>query len=147
MARWIKEFEVPIHALQTARQLFAIGLLVAFWPQWLWVSGVASSFYQPQLGLASLFSAPPGQWFFVLLNAIGIIATVGLLFGRGVTAASVGLPIVLWVGNSFEYSFGKIDHDILLLVTPIVGALMGWGGQRSNRRSWPLALFALAIGI
>ncbi len=147
MARWIHGFQLPVHSLQTARQLFAIGLLVAFWPQWLWVSGVATSFYQPQLGLASLFSAPPGQWFFVLLNAIGIIATVGLLFGRGVPAASVTLPIVLWIGNSFEYSFGKIDHDILLLFTPIVGALLGWGGQRGNRRSWPLALFALAIGI
>jgi hypothetical protein len=46
----------------------------------------------------------------------------------------------------WAYSFGKIDHDILLVLLPAFLAGAGWDGRKTPR-AWPLALFALVISL
>lgn len=144
--RWSEQFGLPSSSLSTARQLYALTLLTAFWPEWMWVPDFGQPFYQPPTGLASFFADPIPHAAVLALNAIGITASVCLLAGRGVQMASVVVSTVLWVGNSFEYSYGKVDHDVLLLLTPLAGAAAGWDGRRETR-AWPLAIFALAIAL
>jgi hypothetical protein len=67
------------------------------------------------------------------------------------------LAVLIVVGNSFDYSFGKIDHDILVPVVLSVMAGSGWGWRLSVdaitwRRpepppGWPLALLLFVIGL
>ena len=40
----------------------------------------------------------------------------------------------------------KIDHDVLLLLTPVFLVAAGWDGRR-DVREWPLSLFALTIAL
>jgi hypothetical protein len=144
---WFASYALPAESLQTARRIYAAALLLVVWPKWLWVPAMSPTFFQPPPGLASLFTAPPPAWVFGLLTTIGVVASVCLLTGRAVTAASIAIPVVLWIGNSFEYAFGTIDYDVLFLCIPIVGLLARWDDGPGPRRAWPLALFALAIGL
>ena len=83
--------------------------------------------------------------------------TIGLLVGWKTRLVGLALAAVLFVGNSFEYSFGKINGDILLIVTLLVMSFSGWDRKFSvdaQRRTfrcaapcWPLALLALLIGL
>lgn len=143
---WFQQFRLEPDSLATIRRLYALALLVAYWPEWLWVSGMADPFYQPPIGLAMFLDGPPPIQFFLVLNALGIVASVCLLLGRSIRTASAVVPGVLWVGNSFEYAYGKVDHDILLLLIPLAGAVAGWDGRRKTR-AWPVAVFALAISL
>ncbi len=83
---------------------------------------------------------------FVALNIILIGALVYLLAGRCVRTATWLTTGGLLFGNAWAYSFGKIDHDILLVILPPFLLAAGWDGKRPAR-AWPMALFALTIAV
>ena len=155
LTAWLdREYETDAESLAVARVFYALVLLTTGLPRWLWVAELPPSFYQPPLGFASLFSAPPPAWVFYLLNATIIAATVCLLFGLYSQVASIAVAVGLFIGNSFGYAFGKINHDWLLILVPLAGAAAGWGHARgldaSRYRgrevaSWPISLVAIAI--
>jgi predicted DCC family thiol-disulfide oxidoreductase YuxK len=160
--RWLfDEFSRDARSLAIARMIYALIVLVCALPRWLWIGAMPPSFFVPPLGLASFVSHPPAEPFFILLNAVAVISAVALVFGWCGTLASFTLAFVLGIGNSFGYGFGKIDHDVLLIVTPIAGALAGWsaeysldGARRDHNTAvepvttaWPLALLALVLAL
>ena len=85
-----------------------------------------------------------------------VFAAVALLFGWQTRVASFALAASIFAGNAWSYSFGKINHDILFIVVPLVMGFSGWGDALSvdaTRRkgpprtnAWPLALLALLMG-
>jgi hypothetical protein len=106
-------------------------------------------------------SGVPAGWFFIVLDC-GVTVTVFLvLIGLFTRLASVSLSVFLLTGEGLAFSFGKIDHSILFVIVPLLGALLGWGDrlsadslrQQSQSRStdampqWPLRAMALATGI
>jgi hypothetical protein len=115
----------------------------------------SSSFFSPPLSLAVLFEGFPPGWVATLLNVIlaGFLAM--LLAGWRTRTASLGTGLTFIVLKSFEYSIGKINHDILLALPPLVLAFSNWGdalsidsrrrpGAPANAREgqWPLTLLA-----
>ncbi len=150
-AQWgrfvFKEYESTPESLAIFRLLYATLALVVWVPRYTWVAQFPDSFFDPPPGLTYLFfSGFPPPWFFTLLDIAICVALVFLLAGRRVMSASIFLAGCLLVGNSWAYSFGKIDHDILLVLAPLFLALAHWDG-RMPVRSWPLALFAVVIGL
>jgi predicted DCC family thiol-disulfide oxidoreductase YuxK len=140
-----REYQTDADSLAVVRVFYCLLLLIAELPRWLWISKLPASFYQPPLGLASFFASPPPSWFFYALNAIVVAGAVCLLFGHYSRTAAIVIAAGLFVGNSFGFAFGKIDHDWLLIGVPIAGLAAGWGG-RERVVAWPIALIALAIG-
>ena len=128
------------------RILFAC-LLLAGTPRYQWIAQFPDSFFAPPPGMTIFFLSgfPPG-WFFVLLDLTLVTALMFLLAGRRVTGASIVVTATLLIGNAWAYSFGKIDHDILLVLAPVFLAAAGWHG-RSPSRAWPMALYALSIAV
>lgn len=156
LARWLhREYLVTADGLAVARMVYATVLLTTALPRWLWIADLSAPFYRPPLGIASLFTAPPGHSVFVALNLIAVGSAVCLLAGYYTRVSSIVVACALLVGNSFGYAFGKIDHDIMLIVVPLAGAAAGWGSAlsldaRSHKvspvRAWPMALMAIALG-
>jgi hypothetical protein len=137
------------------RVLYAGYILVGAVPVASWVSHVPQAFFRPPLGPAALLSSPPPAAVVLAGNLVLIGFAALLLVGWRTVPASFGTGFSLIVLKSWSYSFGKIDHDILLAVAPLVLGLSGWGNRysldaRSGRaalpRPWPLPLLALLVG-
>ncbi len=97
------------------------------------------------------------------LNLLLTLFASLLFVGWRTSLASIGTGLTLLALDSWRYSLGKIDHDILMVVAPLVLGFAGWGralsvdatrratadtpeGKSPNAEAWPVALFALFVG-
>ncbi len=143
---WDDAYVVSPRSLAIFRLLFGALLLGLLLPRFQWIAAFPNAFFDPPPGVASLFTGFPPRAYFAAIDVVLIAATVFLIAGRRVTAASIAIGGGLLAGNMWAYSFGKIDHDILLAVLPLFLAAAGWEG-RGPARAQPLALFALVIAL
>ena len=149
-----EEYATGASALGIYRILFAACILFVYLPEHLWISSFPDSFFDPPIGPTALFwTGFPSARFFQALNVAEIFAALFLLVGYRSKIASLALGILLLIGNSWAFSFGKINHDILMIAVPLVMQFSNWGAAYSvdGRRAkdhlqpcaWPLALLAL----
>jgi hypothetical protein len=124
------------------------------------LDGVASQRgdqFDPPPGPIMLFeSVPPPMVLEAIELATAVLAAM-LLLGLRTRVVSILLPLVLMTGLGLLYSFGQIDHTIVLVLTPAVLAFSAWGDALSidgaSRRAatdvpqWPMRLLALLIGL
>jgi uncharacterized membrane protein YphA (DoxX/SURF4 family) len=159
--RWLFEsYRTDPASLGLYRIVFAT-LLLADLPLHLWIPRFPDSFFDPPIGMTLFFAGFPRAWFFYVLDAGLVVALSCLLFGLRTRLASLNVALLLFVGNAWSYSFGKINHDILYVLVPLVMAFSSWGdrysldarlGRRSNElaSAWPvcllLVLTAAAMG-
>jgi uncharacterized membrane protein YphA (DoxX/SURF4 family) len=158
---WIFEsYRTTLRDLAVFRILYALCVMLTCLPAAGWLERTPSAFFSPPPGLAALFSSLPPRAVLIGLNIPLALALQMLLLGFHTRAASAAVTVLLLVINSFGYSLGKIDHDILLVLTPLLLAFSGWGAAYSLdslrrradqtdavRGSWCLAMLALVIGI
>lgn len=137
------------------RVIYAVVLLLGL-PRFSWVSSYPDSLYDPPPGPFQLLTGFPPEWFLIGLEILVAISAGFLLVGAHVRAASVTATLALIVGSGFAYSLGKIDHNILRSLAPIVLVLAAWGGstalrahrsRRDTQPQWPMRLFALIVGL
>jgi hypothetical protein len=146
--------------LAVYRVFYGTYVLLALAPVGLWIRGMPDAFFAPPPGLAVLADGFPPAWVMPALNAALIVAAALLTVGWRTPAASLATGTLLLLAKSWEYADGKIDHDILIVIAPLLLAFSGWGGAwsvdarsrpvpapRRPRPSWPLALMAFAIGL
>lgn len=120
------------------------GLLLV--PSFAWVAQYPDSMYMPPLGPARLFDGFPDAWVLHALEVVLAVAFAALLVGWRVGLASVVATMVMVVGYGFTYSLGKIDHNVLFILTPAVMAAAGWSG-RGAVRPVVLRLWAFSVGL
>jgi len=154
--RWIfHAYDGCNESLATYRLFYAIALLVLFLPRWSGVADSPDSFFSPPPSIAWFFSGFPPQRFFDSLAYVSTASAVFLAAGKSTRIASFVLGGTLLLGNTFLYSLGKINHDILVFLVPLVMAPSAWGllGKPEHRGpdglnvSWPLAALALIVGL
>jgi len=103
--------------------IFIVGL-----PNYLWIStNHAIPFFPPELSLGSLFSDLPPLFFFTIITVLIHLLFGCLLFGFFTRPVSISLSILMVIGHTFKYSFGKIDHDIFFVLLPLLLCNSGWG--------------------
>jgi hypothetical protein len=141
---WEASYRASPRSLSIVRVLFGATLLLLLLPRFQWMNGLPDAFFHPPPGLTSGFTGFPPRAYFIAVDAVLITAAVFLTAGRHVTLASVLISGGLLAGNVWAYSFGKITHDILLVVLPLFLAAAGWDG-RSASRARPMALLAVVI--
>jgi predicted DCC family thiol-disulfide oxidoreductase YuxK/uncharacterized membrane protein YphA (DoxX/SURF4 family) len=148
------EYSTGASALGIYRILFAACILLVYLPEHLWISSFPDSFFNPPIGPTALFwTGLPSARFFRVLNVAEIFAALSLLVGYRTRLASVALGLLLFVGNCWAASFGRINHDILMIIVPLVMQFANWGAAYSvdetrvrnhpQAQAWPLALLAL----
>jgi hypothetical protein len=160
--RWIFEsYPARPADLAAYRILLALFLLFTRVPVAPWLAATPRAFFQPPLSLAAMFTEFPSESRLTLLNVVLALFICLLLIGWYTRIASVAVSVLLIVMNSWAYSLGKINHDILLTLSPLVLAFSGWGNAWSldavnalckkavdiPEGSWCLTLLALLIGI
>lgn len=142
------------------RVLYAAYVLLAMVPAGLWVDGVPRAFFSPTPSVAALFTDFPPAGMMAALNVLAVVAAGLLLVGWRTPTASVAVGVLLLSIKTWEYSTGKINHDVLMVLVPLLFAGSGWGrafsvdARRAGeaepvrpRPSWALALLAFIIGI
>ena len=109
------------------RVIYSAYLLVTHLPVAPWLRDVPKAFFRPPLSLAALFTAFPPAWLFSVLNILLAFVVCLLLVGLHTRFASIATSVIFIVLNSWAYSVGgKIDHDILFVISPLVLAFSGW---------------------
>ena len=155
---WLaNEYRLPTGSLGVFRIAYAgYILLVVGAPQFRWIARHPSVFFDPPpYSITNLASGFPGYFFFLALDVVVVALLVLLLFGFKARLTSLLLGVSLLIGFSFYHSFGKINHDTLLIViTPLLMAFSGWGHHYSvehasverNERFWPVTTLAIMLG-
>jgi predicted DCC family thiol-disulfide oxidoreductase YuxK/uncharacterized membrane protein YphA (DoxX/SURF4 family) len=158
ISRWIfEEFRLGEKSLAMSRMLVAISLLIFEYPRYFWMAKFPESFYLPPLGLGSLFHQQPPGWVMWSLMAALTVMALGLLVGWKTRVMAIGLAFVTLVANSFDYSHGKINHDIMwvavLFCIAFSGAERRYSVDACKRTfsgevpGWPLAMLAMIVSL
>lgn len=122
-----------------------------------WIAGLPDALYAPPPGPMMLGSGFPSVGLLLILQAAAGISLICMLFGYQTRAASLSAGTFLLVLQGIFFSVGKIDHEILIPMVPLLMAFSNWGYRYSvdERRgesvnlmpqSWPLTMIALLIG-
>jgi hypothetical protein len=115
------------------RIVYALYLLVFAIPDYTWMSGLPDMFFSPQrLSPGFFFSQFPSDAILYGFTTILVISAGFLLFGVASRFFSYLIVLVLILGNSFAFSLGKIDHNFLLWMIPLILGT-AWGGTYAVR--------------
>ena len=127
-----REYAASSEGLALYRILYATAILLMGLPRGLWIPLYGSTFFRPPFGFTWFVeqNVPP-EWFFLVLNAAAGLAAIMLLTGYRTRIASLTLFVMLLSLNAWRYSFGKIDHDLLIIAVPLILAFSGWGDRLS----------------
>lgn len=161
-SHWIFDsFEVTAEGLGLYRifyALFTFCFLLPSTDMYQFLGTIPNDLYNPPPGPMMIFDGFPSEVMFVVFHLLLVGSLISLLIGYKTAFSSVTVGVMLLVIKGFFYSLGKINHDLLLAVVPIVMSFSGWGvaysidAWRSNKpgvkkvESWPLTLLALFIG-
>lgn len=157
-ARVVESYTLRPKDLAIFRILYASFVLVAVVPVAAWLPKAPQAFFNPPIGLAALFTSFATSGVLICLNLLLSLFAAMLLVGWKTGVASAGTGLTLLALNSWAYSLGKINHDILLVITPLVLGCSVWGralsvdavsrspAAREREGSVPLALLALLVG-
>ena len=122
-----------------------------------WISDMPEGLHRPPPGLGRLLPASPPFGVLLALEIAIALAIVAMLVGYRTPVASRAVGILGLFSNTIFFSFGKIDHNILVWIVPLVMASAGWGSRlsidsrlaRSKRpprdASVPTAIMALVV--
>lgn len=161
--RWIFDsFSVSPEGMGLYRifvAVFILGFILPDIEMYEFLGTVPNELFSPPPGPMWFFEGFPSESVFLLLHSLLIVSLVCLLVGFRTKWASILAGVLLLAIKGFFYSIGKINHDLLLSVLPIVMSFSGWGkaysidgwlhrGDKEFQRveGWPLSLLALFLG-
>lgn len=161
--RWIFDsFSVTPEGLGLYRIAFGLfGLLFiapghAAYARFTFLASFPDIFFLPPPGPMQLLSGFPPAAFFDGVHLLLNLCLVAVLFGYRTRWASVLTSVLFLVGYGFSYSLGKINHNMLFVLLPLVMSFSNWGAAfsfdaragRTSREvaSWPIVLTALLTG-
>lgn len=132
MDRWLQnEFRSSRTELAVFRIAVSFLILVCYVPTGMWLKSMPFAFFSPPAGIAAVLSDWPPFPFIQFLNVALLISASLLLVGWKTPLASLAASLCLFLLNSLVYASGKINHDILVVATPLVMAFSGWGDALS----------------
>ena len=155
---WKSEYRIDGNSLAFYRILFCIFFGVLAVSSYDWIGEVPKAFFEPpMLSIASFFNTFPDKPFFLFLNVVIHVSLVLVALGLFTRVSTGVLLAATVIGNNFHFSFGKVDHAILVQCVLLVMLVINWGQSLSidqilfKRRSrndssiWLIAVF-LAFG-
>jgi len=120
------------YSLGIYRIIFGVLMLAFFKPSFGWLGDMPATLFDPPLlSMANLFLRFPSAWVFNLLDVLVTLALVFMTLGFLTRLATLLYLGAFVFGSSFAFSFGKIDHTILLLLVPFSMLFGQWGSTWS----------------
>jgi hypothetical protein len=128
---------VPPESLGIFRWIYGLYLLLFQAPHFGWLDQAPRAFFDPPLlSLGYLVGRFPPAPFFTLLDAVCIASLCLVTVGLRTRAFTAALLAGQLVGFSFQYCFGKIDHDNVLLLSVLVAMLLADWGRHHSIDAW-----------
>lgn len=153
--RWLARAPVTELDLSIFRILYATYVLVAPW-RVEFALELPDIAWDPPWGPFRLITSPPPAEFTSAVSGILAISLAFLLVGWFTRFNSILVFTAQVVLYGIGYSYGKIDHTILLPLVPLFLAWSGWGNRLSMDSlrarapisfGWPVRLLAVSIGL
>lgn len=157
---WLERaYAIPASSLGLYRIAYTLVILAKALPQGLWIADFPSSFFDPPPGPTFFFfSGFPPAIFFRGLNALLVLCAVLMLFGCWTKTVSVLFAAGFTFLQAWEYSLGKINHEFIAILIPVLFAWAGWGNawsvdastrreQRGATQASPIALYAFIVSV
>ncbi|WP_339839826.1 hypothetical protein [uncultured Maribacter sp.] len=138
------------------RVFMGIFMLSHYLPDWLWFGDAPQAFFSPHMFTATgLFDGFWDKNLYFLLDLSNIILFAMVTLGIKARLSFFLLFIVNFIGFSFEFSFGKIDHEVhLFLIVLLTLAFTNAGTKtalikdkliKSKTQQWALSLLCIYI--
>jgi uncharacterized membrane protein YphA (DoxX/SURF4 family) len=156
---WCRQGDLRLDDIAWFRVIYSAGLLLTLQPLSALSSHPAEEF-DPPPGPIMLFGALPSHAMLEGLEIVTAILAGFLLLGLHTRTVSVLLALALMTGFGLTYSFGKIDHTIVLVLVPAMMVFSRWGGtlsldagskprdpERGDVAQWPMRLLAVMIAL
>ncbi|MDX1640087.1 MAG: hypothetical protein R3220_00215 [Balneolaceae bacterium] len=161
--RWIFEsYSVSGEGLGLFRIIASLFILFFLIPgmgfeHYRYLSELPPDFYNPPPGPMQLFDQFPPFVVFQILYSLVALSVLGMLVGYHTKISSILSGIFILMLQGLVYSIGKVNHEILVPLVPIVMSFSNWGncfsidslkpeGEQKNVESWPLVLLSVFIG-
>ena len=161
--RWIFEsWNFSPRALGLFRIFYALFVLFIIMPSqppyvyYGFLTDLPQELFFPPPGIMMLFGGFPPAWFFSGIELLLVVSLTGILIGWKTSFFSIFAGLLIFAGNGFSFSMGKINHDMLLPLVPLIMAFSNWGarfsldsaaaGSPKDVQSWPAVLLSLLLG-
>lgn len=161
--RWIFEsWSFSPQALGLFRIFYALFVLFIIMPSqppyvyYGFLTDLPQELFFPPPGIMMLFGGFPPAWFFNGIELLLVISLTAVLLGWKTTFFSVLTGLLILTGNGFSFSMGKINHDLMLPLVPLLMAFSNWGARFSidssasatarKVQNWPVVLLSLFLG-
>ncbi|MBD0257998.1 MAG: hypothetical protein ICV83_19975, partial [Cytophagales bacterium] len=136
-ARVVRSTALSTKSLSAFRVVVGFFLLITHTPfNWI-ASAPRALFNPPVLSLANFFDGFPGRAFFIALDAASLLSLACLAMGIRARTSTFVYLLAAIIGQSFQYSFGKIDHPIMLYALLGCMTFSGWGRHLAVLRDKP----------
>lgn len=153
---WCRGGDFTVKDIAIFRIIYGTALLSTL-QQIGWYATFPSGEFDPPPGPIMLFGALPSVPTLEVLELVIAVLTALLVLGLHTRAVSLLLAVALTTGLGLTYSFGQIDHTIVLILVPATMAFSAWGDAlsvdatraRSNApiAQWPMRLLALLVSL
>ncbi|WP_234573099.1 hypothetical protein [Rhodohalobacter sp. 614A] len=163
--RWIFEtYTVSAEGLGLYRIIASLFILFFLIPgmgfdHYQYLASLPADFYNPPPGPMMLFDGFPSFIIFQVLYGLALLSVFAMLVGYQTKWASISSGIFILVLQGLIYSIGKVNHEVLVPLGPILMAFTNWGNRfsidsmkppeiKTERpvESWPLVLLSIFIG-
>lgn len=147
---------IDTQTLAYFRIFMGLFMLSHFMPEWFWLGDVPQAFFSPhRFTMASMSDGFLSKNFYLGLDVLNLALFCLLTLGIRTRISLILLFIVNYTGFSYEFGFGKIDHEIhLYLITLIVLAFTNCGTKsailkdkviKPGIQKWALSLLCIYI--
>lgn len=128
--RWVQQGPFTARDLGRYRVVYCV-LLFLLMPRLSWLAGYPSSFYVPPTGPFEWLNGFPPTGVLVAIEILAYLLLTATLFGVWTTASSIGLSLVLMIDFGLNFSVGKVDHSMVMVIVPLILAFARWGDHFS----------------
>jgi len=155
---WCRRGDMTVQDIAWFRVIYSVGLLLTL-QQVSALSSRSADQFDPPPGPIMLFESLPPHAVLQGLEMVTAVLAGFLLLGLHTRTVSILLALALMTGFGLTYSFGKIDHTIVVVLVPAMMAFSRWGDTlsldavskpRDSERDvaqWPMRLLAVMIAL
>jgi hypothetical protein len=155
--RWVQRGPFTAVDLGLYRIIYAVATLLTV-SDVEWVGNYPDSVINAPAGPFALLPGIPAAAVLVALEVLRSVALALLAVGLWTRWASLAVAMLLLITYGLSYSLGKVDHTILVVLTPLILSFADWGRRVSvdallhdrdaeSQSQWPLRYLALMVGL
>lgn len=123
---------LPVWHASVFRIVFGFFLLLFDTPYYGWMSGIPDSLFNPPLlSVSRLFSGFPSDKILFSVDILAVLLIICITVGICSRISGFIFVFIYLVGSSFQYSFGKIDHTIMVIAALLCFSFSNWGTENA----------------